>query len=116
LRTILESTPEALDELDAYQSGRNSIKFAAYTGTAGIAIALASGLIANLIVPDENKQGERDAATRVVRLGGLGITLGSVVFGLSHLRNNEEHLNRAIIKYNTTHPDRPIEVLFRTEF
>ncbi len=116
LRSIFESTPEALDELDEYQAGRKSIKFAAYSGTAGVVIALASGLIGNLIVPDENKQGDRDAATRIVRLSGLGITLGSVVFGLSHLRNNEEHLKRAIIKYNGTHTDRPIEVLFQTEF
>lgn len=115
LRSIMESTPEAIDELDAYQSGRNSIRFAAYTGTAGLVMALTSSMLADVFVSKDRPDSREDTA-KILRLSGIGITLGSVVWGYSHLRSNEDHLKLAIIKYNATHPDRPIEVLFKTEF
>ncbi len=115
LRSIYEHSPEALEELDQYQSGRNSIRYSAYVGTAGILIALTAGIIANT-VNDEHHQTGRDDTAKVLRAAGLGLTVGSVVFGLSALRSNEDHLQSSIIKYNASSPDRPIEVLFRTEF
>ncbi len=111
----MESTPDAIDELDAYQSGRKSIRFAAYTGTAGLVMALTSSMLADVFI-SKNRPDSREDTARILRLSGIGITLGSVVWGYSHLRSNEDHLNLAIIKYNATHPDRPIEVLFKTEF
>jgi hypothetical protein len=111
----VEDTPEALDELDRYQSGRNSIKFAAYTGSTGLAMVIFSGLLADLFVSESNAD-KNAQAVKYVRWGGAGIAIGSVVYGLSHLRSNEEHLHRTILRYNTAHPDRPIEVLFKTEF
>jgi hypothetical protein len=115
LRSIFEKTPDALDELDQYQSGRRAVQYAAYTGTTGLVLALAGGLIANIVIPEE-RAGDRQELTRVFRYSGFGLALGSVVFGLSHLRSNEDHLQRAIIKYNASQPDRPIQVLFQTDF
>lgn len=115
LRAIMEKTPSAIDELEKYQAGRNSIKFAAYTGTAGLLILAASGLIADLVV-DSGNSGKRDDVAKILRFSGGGIALGSVVFGISHLRSNEDHLQQSILNYNAAHPDRPIEILFKTEF
>lgn len=115
LRTIFENSPDALEELDRYQSGRNSLKYAAYTGSVGIFLALASGMVTNLFIP-ENRGDARQSTSHIVRLTGLGMTVGGVVFGLSRLRSNEDHLQSAIIKYNASQPDKPIEILFKTEF
>lgn len=115
LRSIFESTPTALEELDAYQAGRNSIKFAAYTGSAGLVLALTSGLLTNLFI-DESRATARKDVSKVLQLGGIGIAVGGVIFGYSHLRSNEAHLQQAIISYNAAHPDRPVEILFKTEF
>lgn len=115
LRSIFETTPEALDELDAYQSGRDSIRYAAYTGTAGLVLALTSGLLADLFI-DESQPAKRQDVGKIIQLSGIGITLGGVIFGYSHLRSNEDHLQQAVIKYNAAHPDRPVEILFKTEF
>lgn len=115
LRSIMETTPSALEELDAYQSGRNSLKFAAYTGTAGLVLALTSGLITNLFI-DESRPDDRTRVSKILQLSGLGLTVGGIVFGYSYLRSNEDHLQQAIIKYNAAHPDRPVEILFKSEF
>ncbi len=115
LRAILEHTPDALDELDQYQAGRNSIRYSAYVGTAGLLMAITAGLIANTVNDANHEQGRQDTA-KVLRASGLGLTIGSVVFGLSALRSNEEHLQTAIIKYNASSPDKPVEILFKSEF
>ncbi|MBC7386442.1 MAG: hypothetical protein H7301_09830, partial [Cryobacterium sp.] len=54
LRTILEANPDALEELERYQSGRQSVQFAAYTGTAGLVLVLASGILTDLFI-DESR-------------------------------------------------------------
>jgi hypothetical protein len=115
LRAIMDGTPDALEELDDYQSGRNSIRYAAYTGTAGLVLALGSGLLTDLFI-DESRQTARTDTSKVLRWTGLGITFGGVVWGLSHLRSNEDHLQQAVVKFNAAHPDRPIEIQFQTEF
>jgi len=115
LRTIFEKTPDALEELEEYQMGRNSTKFAAYTGTAGLVLLLTASMIANTFI-DESQGKSRQDTTRVLRYTGFGLTLGSVVFGLSALRSNEGHLQNAILKYNASQPDKPIEILYKAEF
>jgi hypothetical protein len=82
---------------------------------AGILIAATAGIIAN-IVNDQNHQLGRQDTAKVLRAAGLGLTVGSVVFGFSALRANEDHLQSSIIKYNASAPDHPIEVLFKKEF
>lgn len=115
LRSIYENTPEALEELDRYQAGRKSLAFAAYTGTAGIILALTSGILPNLFIDESDPEG-RQKMTRLLRASGIGMTVGGVVFGYSFLRSNEDHLQQSILKYNAAQPDRPIEILFKTEF
>lgn len=115
LRPILESVPDALDELDIYQAGRSSIAFAAYTGTAGVVLAITSGLLTNLVIDESRNVARRDVA-KITRVTGLGLALGSIGFGLWKLRDNEDHLQLAILKYNAVHPDHPIEVQFKMEF
>lgn len=117
LRSILQDTPEALEKLDLYQKNRKKVAFAAYTGTAGLAIAVTNGLIAKLFVPkDPGRDRERKQTENAIRWTGIGLSVGSVIYGLSYLKSNEENLNDAIIRFNDAHPDRPIEVLFKTEF
>jgi len=115
LRSIVEDTPSALEELDRYQAGRNSIKFAAYSGSAGIVMLLTSSFLANVFISSSQPTARKTTA-KILRWTGAGITIGSITYGLSRLRSNEEHLNEAILKYNAAHLDHPIEILFKTEF
>lgn len=115
LRTIFADSPEALEELDQYQAGRNRVRYSAYVGTAGLLVALTGSWIANAFI-DESRQTARQDTAKVLRLSGIGLTVGSVIFGLSALRSNESHLQNAIIQYNASSPDRPIEILFKKEF
>jgi hypothetical protein len=115
LRSILEAHPDALAELDLYQKGRRNVRHTAITGTAGLVFALLGETIANLLI-DESRPTARKDVGSVLRYGGAGITLGSVAFGISYLKANEDHLNRAIMKYNAAEPKRPIQILFKAEF
>lgn len=117
LRAIFEKSQStsALEELDAYQAGRNQVRYSAYVGTAGLLIAATGGLLANLFI-DESRQTARQDTAKVLRISGIGLTVGSVIFGLSALRSNESHLQNAIIQYNASQPDKPISVLFKSEF
>lgn len=117
LRSIMSDTPSAIEQLDIYQSNRRKVKYAAYTGTAGIAIALTNSLITKAFVssdPALDKERRKTAST--IRWAGIGLSVGSIVYGLSYLRSNETHLNNAIVRFNEAHPGKPIEVLFTTDF
>lgn len=117
LRAIFAGTPDSISALDRYQKNRRSIRFAAYTGTTGIAIALLSAPIASLFVKnDATHVTQYKRAQDITRWGGIGITAGSVLYGLSVLKTNESNLDYAILRYNQTHPDKPIEILFQTKF
>lgn len=113
LRPIFKNTPEALDELDLYQRNRKRVRIGGYTGTFGIFLFLANPLIANLVTSDQSK---RDSLKTTLRFTGLGITLGSAVYGISYLKANEEHLNRAVERYNDKNPEQKIEFLFKKDF
>lgn len=115
LRVIFAHTPDALGELDQYQTGRNNLRYSAYVGTAGLLLVLTSNLVTNLFVADTKATARQDTS-RILRYAGGGIALGSIFYGLSSLHSNEAHLQNAIIKYNASEPDKPIEILFKTEF
>ena len=104
-----------LEELDRYQDGRKSIKFAAYSGTAGAVMALGSSLITNLII-SKDQADTRKRVSSILRWTGASITVGSVVYGLNRLSSNEDHLKQSVERFNDAHPDHPIEILFKTEF
>ena len=115
LRPIIEDTPPAVSELDQYQANRRNIRTAAYVGTIGLAI-MALGFVASRQWTQDN--GELNSKGQLVRnltfYGGLGLTFGTVVYGISILQTNEAHLGNAVKLHNDAHPDRPIELQFTT--
>lgn len=115
LRPIMANTPDAIFELDQYQRGRRALRGAAYVGTVGVVFALANSLIAGLITPKGHDLRKSDTES-TLRYGGIGLTAGAVIFGYTMLRSNEQHLDSAIVKYNSAQPGTPIEVLFQKDF
>lgn len=100
LRPLLESVPAARQELDHYQSNRRSLETTAYTGMAGLMIAVFRPRLFE-------KRGEKNFTISV----GLSLALGSFAFGRSRLTANESHLDRAIQRYNDANPGDPITLL-----
>lgn len=116
LRPILTDNPSALEMLDKYQDNRRKLKYTAYVGSLGIVMALASKWVGDLVVPDSRGTEAQERAQKWVRYGGIGITLGAIVYGLAELNSNERNLDEAIIRFNQSHPDKPIEVMYRKNF
>jgi hypothetical protein len=113
LRSLLKNTPEALKELDLYQQNRKKVRIGAYTGSLGVFLILGNSLITNLVTKD---QAARDSLGKNLRLAGVALTLGSVVYGITYLRSNETHLQNAMDRYNEKNPNKKIEFLFQTRF
>ena len=113
LRPYLEDLPEATHQLNIYQSRRHSAKIAAYTGTLGIAI-----FVASIFLKNRYDEGEVLHTTfkHVGLFGGLGLAAGSFAYSFGVLQTNEKHLNNAVKIYNDAHPDNPIEVEVSTGF
>ena len=112
LRPILDQTPEALSELEAYQKGRRDIRRLAYIGSGGLALAFLGPTIARFI-PDPAIQ---STLSSILTYGGIGLTGGVVLFGGVTLRNNEKHLENAVRLYNQANPRDPVELQFSTTF
>ena len=112
LRTILDQTPEALAELEAYQAGRRRIRNLAYFGTGGLLLAFLGPSVARLI-PDSKTS---SVLSSILSVSGVGLAGGVVLFGGVTLRNNENHLSRAVELYNQANPKDPIELQFSTSF
>jgi len=112
LRTILQATPEAIQELNAYQDGRRSIRNMGYIGTSGILLALLGPAIVRNIGDAQTSA----TLSQICTLSGLGLTGGAFVFGGIALRANEEHLQNAVRFYNSANPRDPIELQFSTRF
>jgi hypothetical protein len=112
LRSILQATPEALRELDAYQAGRRSIRNMGYIGTSGILLAL----LGPAIVRNIGNAQTSATLSQICTLSGLGLTGGAFVFGGIALRANEDHLQNAVRFYNSANPRDPIELQFSTRF
>ncbi|HAR44171.1 MAG TPA: hypothetical protein DCS07_16325 [Bdellovibrionales bacterium] len=109
LRPIIREVPEAVAELDQYQRNRRNIRSAAYIGTAGILVMIAGSLLGRV-----NR--ETSSFTRnFVTYGGLTLTAGTVLYGISTLQSNEAHLGNAVRIYNEHRPNRPIELQFTTD-
>lgn len=109
LRKYIEDVPAAVSELNEYQSNRRSVQTAAYIGTAGLVIAIASILLKESWDPDQQK--------KIRNIGvatGFGMTAGSLVYSFGVLRSNERHLENAIQHYNAAHPQDPLELKFST--
>ena len=126
LRPILQPVPEAIAELNVYQQNRRDIRKAAYMGSAGLLIATVAFLVAQnyrdsaakaVTIGDVTaQQAQTDKANiyKALAWGGLGLTGGTVIYGVSLLRTNELHLGNAVQKYNDARPDDPIQLQFTT--
>lgn len=104
LRTVLAEEPAAITELNRYQAARKNLKITGYTGTLG--------LLAALIGASFSDPGS--SSRNILVTGGLGVTAASFFFGANSLNNNEARLSNAVDIFNRAHPDRPIELRFRT--
>ncbi len=112
LRPILDQTPDALAELEAYQLGRRKIRNLAYFGTGGLALTFLGPSIARLIPNAQTSS----VLSSILTASGVGLIGGVVLFGGVTLRNNERHLSRAVELYNQSNPKDPIELQFSTSF
>jgi hypothetical protein len=113
LRTIVADVPQAVSEVDLYQSNRAKLHDAAYWGTAGLLIAI-GGAIAHVRYNDTAPAGQN--ISRGITFIGLGLAGGSVLYALGSIQANEAHLGSAVQYYNTAHPNTPIELQFTTGF
>jgi len=110
LRQYVSDIPEARSELDLYQRNRRKVQKAAYVGTAGAMI-----LLTGLILSAQTESPSRKNNYRAIGIfGGGGLIAGSMVWGLSLLRSNEEHLINAVNIHNEKNPNKPIELQFTT--
>jgi hypothetical protein len=116
LRPIIFEVPEAVAELDLYQRNRRKVRNAAYFGTMGLAIAVASTFVAQQFFSDSTGGLTQSGRTikSVMVYTGAGISVGSLVFALSFNKANEAHIGRAVQNYNAARPDNPIELQFST--
>ncbi|OFZ19872.1 MAG: hypothetical protein A2X94_14520 [Bdellovibrionales bacterium GWB1_55_8] len=127
LRPIIEDVPAAVLELNKYQKNRRDIRKAAYFGTAGIVLATAAFFISQQYhdsASELQQQGDTSGAQaqssksdifKALTWGGLALTGGTIVFGISLLRTNELHLGNAVREFNDARPETPIELQFTTE-
>ena len=114
LRPLMEDVPAAIAELDAYQDNRQKMKLAAYLGTLGL-VVLMSGFILGRSTPAFDPISGTPNLLGYVMIGGLGVTVHSVILGFSVGKTNESHVGNAVQYYNSVHPDQPIELKFSTE-
>jgi len=98
--------------LDTYQRNRQSLRPFAYAGTAGLLLALSSSIFPKLIPGAE----ESGTVRTLIAATGIGITAGSVLYGMHFLSENEKHLQRAIELHNQAKPDSPIELMIQASF
>jgi hypothetical protein len=111
LRTIIQDTPSAVAELDAYQKNRREVQSLRYVGSLGLAAMLA-GFIAGKVM-DQNDP-DRIAVRNGLTFGGGAVLAGSLAWGLFAVDANDAHLGRAVRNFNQTHPTDPIELQFST--
>lgn len=117
LRSYLLNNPEAIKELDLYQSNRKKIRAGAYIGSAGLLFVLGNSVFSKLFYrQDPEKTKKQEALASTLRLTGLAVSVGTVLYGISFLKSNESHLNRAIDLYNEKNPNRKIEFLIQSHF
>ncbi len=112
LRPLIADLPEAVAALDTYQRNRRSLRPFAYAGTAGLLLALSSSIFPKLIPGAE----ESGTVRTLIAATGIGITAGSVLYGMHFLSENEKHLQRAIELHNQAKPDSPIELMIQASF
>lgn len=112
LKPILERSPEALSDLESYQKNQKRIQTLAYVGTLGVILFASNVIFSN----SSERTEEKKNVDSIIRYTGLGITLGSTLFGISFLRNNEQNLFNAVDTYNKQFPKDQIQLNFKYDF
>jgi hypothetical protein len=102
LRPILSMVPEALADLNDYQSTQHRLSNTAYVGSAGLLILLAGFL------------GGGGNGKKIMYIGGASMFLGSLIYGFTEMRANEGKLGDAVDAYNLARPNDPIVLQFNT--
>lgn len=109
LRSIVNTLPAAVAELDEYNAVKKKTEIAAYATTLGL-VAMVTGI---LISRPPIKGGQIQPGGYPL-LGGLGLVLFSVPYSFIVTNTNESHLDRAVELYNAAYPQDPIRLEFKT--
>jgi hypothetical protein len=113
-RTIMEDVPAAIAELDVYQSNRQKMRIAAYSGTLGVLAMISGFFVIGRPDPPFDPLSGTPSAGGYTMIGGIGLFVSSIIYGLTVSRTNEAHIGNAVQFFNAAHPDRPIELRFST--
>ncbi len=111
LRPIIKDIPNAVVELDLYQKNREKIRTAAYFGAVGLLVGVIGVLVSH--PPFDQNTGVLKPGGYALFGGGL-LTVGSFIYGLVAVNQNESHLTQAIQHYNTAYPEDPIKIQVTT--
>ncbi|MEK7690102.1 MAG: hypothetical protein AAB425_03685 [Bdellovibrionota bacterium] len=128
LRPLFRGVPQALNELDAYQSTRKQLRVMGYVGTTGLAVFFGSMVASRFYKNYEHVDWETQKVSlgdqRLSRTGiairniggftGIGMFVGSIVYGYFRLAANETRLQHSVEIYNQSNPDRPIAIQWKT--
>lgn len=113
LRPIVSDIPDAINSLNAYQDNKRTLKTLGYVGTAGIVIAVAGAFLAGEI---DTYEGDPHRPSPIVRyspmFAGIGIVVGTILYGLIRLDSNEDNLADTVKYYNEAHPSQPVKLDF----
>lgn len=107
LKLVVRDTPDALRAIDRYQNNQTSARIAAYVGSVGLMVAVAS-LFINTSDPTWNR------IRNIGLVGGLSLAGGSFLVNFTILRTNESNIKDAVQYYNGAHPQTPIDLQFST--
>lgn len=115
LRPYLQDIPDAVAALNTYQSNRRSIKTAAYTVTAGLALIIIGSILYSTNTDGNGKPTLQGIAIRnATWIPGIALGAGSIMYTISILSSNEANLSRAVDLHNKKNPNKPIELQFQT--
>lgn len=114
LRPLIKDIPEANIELNNYQRRKLTLENTAYMGSLGILL-----LIAGFVWPtgsnlDSSGNVSPPAVRSLMIWGGAGIFAGSLFYGYTANRSNENKLAEAVQIHNEKKPDKPILIQFST--
>ena len=112
LRPIMRDVPEAIAELDAYVANRKSLQTTAYVGSASFLMIIGGIFVSH---PAFDPVSGAPRAGGYLILGGVGLAIHSLIYGMSINRANEVHIQNAVARYNSARPDHPIRLQFSAD-
>jgi hypothetical protein len=107
LKYFISDTALSQKYLDQYQDNRRKSRISAYTGTAGLFLALFSAGIGRWLTP----RNPGPVATTSAILGGA-LVIEGISYSMSVLRQNESLLTEAVDAHNKDKPKDPVELQF----